>query len=211
MFDTEKFISEVKRRPALYDVRSSDYVCRELKAQCWADIGAIMYRDWKSMSATARDTKCKGLIKKWKAVRDNFVKDQRIQQEAKHKKRRYVYHDQLQFLLPHLKGNENYLSKNGHIESAMPLDQTASNDDEDDHKQISIDPFTSSVAVFDESALRKLEQEGDVYGHRTFLMSYVPLLNSLPLHAALQARIQIAQVISDFHTCSSEEFKALQQ
>jgi hypothetical protein len=47
----------------------------------------------------------KELMKKWKAVRDNFVKDLRQQRnmttgQPALKKKRYVYFDQLQFLLP---------------------------------------------------------------------------------------------------------------
>jgi len=45
------------------------------------------------------------------------------------------------------------------------------------------------------SAPRRTEDD-DIYGHRAFMMSYIPILNSMPLPAAMQARMQISQIIN---------------
>ena len=47
----------------------------------------------------------KELMKKWKTLRDNFVRDYRLQSQTKSgepasKKKRYIYFDQLLFLIP---------------------------------------------------------------------------------------------------------------
>lgn len=46
MFDTELFISEVEKRPALYDARDKEYSDRELKYKLWDEIAAVMYKNW---------------------------------------------------------------------------------------------------------------------------------------------------------------------
>lgn len=50
MFDTEKFICEIEKRPALYDIKSKEYCNREIKAKSWFDIGAAMFPDWNELS-----------------------------------------------------------------------------------------------------------------------------------------------------------------
>lgn len=59
----------------------------------------------------------KELQKKWKAIRDNFVKDVRHQRKASTglsavKKRHYIYFDQLQFLLPCLNDEHEPITEN---------------------------------------------------------------------------------------------------
>ncbi|KAK5647841.1 hypothetical protein RI129_002733 [Pyrocoelia pectoralis] len=84
MFDTEKFICEIEKRPAIYNVKMKEYSNRDIKAKMWEE------------------------VTRWKSLRDQFRKEVRAMktahsgQSAPKKKKKYVYFDQLLFLLPSL-------------------------------------------------------------------------------------------------------------
>lgn len=191
------------------------------------------------------------LIKKWKTIRDTFVKNHRLvlKKTGKPVKKRKQnnYYDQLQFLVPHIRNNVNISSnikfitsnKSNAEESNVTQDPLAIDDprqsqvanetiistrisptiigDENPSNRkcinnqsriskkgaversvaLTAEKLTDSV-LSESLALQKEEQQQvDVYGHKAFLMSFVPILNSLPLHKAMQARLQISQVISE--------------
>lgn len=195
----------------------------------------------------------KELIKKWKAIRDNFVKDYKLITRTETgqpatKKKRYVYYDQLQFLIRHIRGNENTCSNiepptGGDVDSEEPNETQNQSIIEDAEKEpnqtkTEILPNTSAqnstskvvapikinhakqtrvskkakteisgvsvatdlTSILSESlAFQKEEREKDIYGHKAFLLSFVPVLNSLPLHVAMQARLKITQLINEVY------------
>ncbi|XP_054281415.1 multiple PDZ domain protein-like [Macrosteles quadrilineatus] len=55
MFDTEKFVLEVEKRPPLYDVQSKEYSNRNVKAQCWMEVGAAVHDNWEEMTPQMKD------------------------------------------------------------------------------------------------------------------------------------------------------------
>jgi hypothetical protein len=56
--------------------------------------------------------------------------------------------------------------------------------------------LTESLAIQKEQAYQEKERQADVYGNQAFLMSFVPALNSMPLHVAIEARLKIAVVFN---------------
>jgi len=54
--------------------------------------------------------------------------------------------------------------------------------------------LTESLAIQKEQAYQEKERQTDVYGHQAFLVLFVPALNSMPLHVAIEARLKIAEV-----------------
>jgi hypothetical protein len=57
--------------------------------------------------------------------------------------------------------------------------------------------FWQKASLFRKSRhTRKKERQADVYGHQAFLMSFVPVLNSMPLHVAVEARLKITEIIN---------------
>jgi hypothetical protein len=168
--------------------------------------------------------------------------------KAANNKKLYMFYHQLQFLLPHVKGNistsSNIIPPAGTQNDAEgwqdALDQTANSTAED--SQIVIDAtaspttrtnvalspskrkcknlhehgskranneqsiassakeltsiLTESLAIQKEQAYQEKERQADVYGHQAFLMSFVPVLNSMPLHVAMEARLKIAEVVN---------------
>lgn len=57
MFDVEKFILAVEKRPPLYDVQSTKYSNKQIKAQCWAEVGEEMYAEWHDLLPAEKDLK----------------------------------------------------------------------------------------------------------------------------------------------------------
>ena len=57
MFDIEKFILEVKERPALYDVQLAEYRNREIKAKYWYDVGSAMFTEWDDLTSKEKKKK----------------------------------------------------------------------------------------------------------------------------------------------------------
>lgn len=60
MFDTQLFISEIEKRPALYNARHKEYSDRELKYKLWDEIAVVMYNNWASLSGQECRKKGKG-------------------------------------------------------------------------------------------------------------------------------------------------------
>lgn len=181
----------------------------------------------------------KDLMKKWKAIRDSFVKDHKTNtatgtgQAALEKN---VYHDQLLFLLPHVKGNLQTTS------NIAPLNLNQVNEGEEQIQGIQIDysvglhtheetrvhlmrfkkaskrkianqNITTGKAlerIIDSSTkdltnilassleLQREERNSDKFGHKAFLNSFVPVLDSMPFHKSMQLRGQISQVFSNY-------------
>lgn len=46
--DVRKFIAEVHKRPALWDIYSDDYKARHLQAQLWKEVSEIVNMDGKA-------------------------------------------------------------------------------------------------------------------------------------------------------------------
>ncbi|BES97652.1 Alcohol dehydrogenase transcription factor Myb/SANT-like [Nesidiocoris tenuis] len=103
MFDTEKFIGEIRKRPAIYDVRSKIYSNRVAKLKYWHEVGAEMYEGWDTLDMMERRAIVKELQIKWKSIRDHFMRQlkQNMNGEGPRKKK-YVHFDQLQFLTTNL-------------------------------------------------------------------------------------------------------------
>lgn len=157
------------------------------------------------------------------------------------KQKRYVYYDQLQFLIPHVKGNTHTSSNielpasvsddntdidtslvtdggnnddfepfSSQVQSPRPTTNTIKKRQSDSQysrgKKIAIEKSVAESAknlttILSESLQiqreqRQREQQADKFGHGQFLSSFVPILDGLPLHAAMQARIEISQAVS---------------
>ncbi|KAK9685846.1 Alcohol dehydrogenase transcription factor Myb/SANT-like [Popillia japonica] len=104
MFDTEKFINAVENRPALYNLKLKDYSNRDLKLKLWEEVALIMYSNWQELPVENKNIIGRELQTKWKSLRDQFIKARKLERDIKSgasagKKKKYIYYDQLQFLI----------------------------------------------------------------------------------------------------------------
>lgn len=154
-------------------------------------------------------------MKKWKALRDNFVREQRLIKKtetgvAAAKKKKYVFFDHLLFLLPYVKGNDNTVSN---IPPPVEDNCNSSEQSETDHSVQTREPDADSESVpkrkipsrkegvkvrrgigksFAETSktltdilaesvqLQREERNSDKYGNKGFMLSFVPMMDTLP-------------------------------
>ncbi|KAF5277318.1 hypothetical protein FQR65_LT16008 [Abscondita terminalis] len=107
MFDTEKFIVHVQARECLWKISCAEYNNRDKKIKCWQEVCAEMFEEWETLDAATKRDKGIDLQKKWKNLKDRFMKDVRAEKEvrsgnAASKKKKYVYSEIMQFLMPQM-------------------------------------------------------------------------------------------------------------
>ncbi|XP_077298909.1 uncharacterized protein LOC143920081 [Arctopsyche grandis] len=102
MFDTERFILEVRNRVCLWDSREKSFSDRTEKKQAWEEIGKILYASWEDEKERKQQEFVEELQKKWKHLRDYHVKEKKQEntrsRSAAPKKRKSSYIDLLCFL-----------------------------------------------------------------------------------------------------------------
>ncbi|GFU37992.1 uncharacterized protein NPIL_365021 [Nephila pilipes] len=242
MFDIEKFINEIKRRPALFDITLRDYNNRGVKIGCWTEIGSIMLPEWKSYTYIERIKQAKELTRKWKCIRDNFVKYYRTHTQKKGRrvvasKRCCRYYNQLQFLIPFIREARDWAYPSEFHNYDIPDDGGINIDDvkqelevvteEDttvDKEQLSdtecdVTPnipgrksspnaletiarvAETSSSSHSRSYSEVMSENGkkvtDKYGNRAFLLSFHPVMDSLPPSLYLEARMKIAKIFQE--------------
>ena len=189
-------------------------------------------------------------MKKWKAVRDNFVRDlkqQRNTTTGQHalKKTRYIFFDQLQFLLPIVGDEKETFSNIPHPEShtvdgaggsATDVSSGLTVYDYEEEKSNNIENSQScsgsrtggnprgrgktkdnilltatkdiSRILSESVALQREERRSDQFGNKAFLLSFLPLMDSLTSDLSIEARYKITEVfrnISAARRASSSE------
>ena len=112
MFDTEKFIEEIEKRPAIYDVNRSEYNDRNAKMTAWDEVCQVMVPNWARLTDEERNVEEKNLRGKWRNIRDYFMKELKLQKSQKlgpagRKRKKYMYFDQLLFLMPTVENKRN--------------------------------------------------------------------------------------------------------
>ncbi|EZA53972.1 hypothetical protein DMN91_012090 [Ooceraea biroi] len=103
MFDTEKFIEEIERRPAIYDVNRGEYNDRNAKMTAWDEVCQVMVPNWARLTDEERNVEEKNLRGKWRNIRDYFMKELKLQKTpgpTGRKRKKYMYFDRLLFLMP---------------------------------------------------------------------------------------------------------------
>lgn len=55
MFDTERFIEEIERRPAIYDVNRGEYNDRNAKMTAWDEVCQVMVPNWARLTDEERN------------------------------------------------------------------------------------------------------------------------------------------------------------
>ncbi|XP_054284058.1 uncharacterized protein LOC129000971 [Macrosteles quadrilineatus] len=234
MFDVVKFIGEVQTYPALYDLKSKLYN-RDKRTESWHQVGLTMYDDWDELDDDEIEHRVKDMARKWKCVRDSFVKDHRAYVSGNTKKR-YCYSEHLQFLLPFIKGGTNDAENSDGdqeiLQSTIECDPFEEQIMDNDTHRVTTRANSSygTARVGRRAVKRKLaqsmlqtrssllrnvssandvtrcmsqlvemqreEKNSDQFGHKAFLLSFVPVLNSLSLHEAMQLRGQISDIFS---------------
>ncbi|KAE9542397.1 hypothetical protein AGLY_003524 [Aphis glycines] len=102
--ETEQLISEVEKRPVLWDTSDIDYKDRNKKNEAWLQVTSALYENFSNNTQTEKKVIVQEVISKWRSVRDNYTRSLKKQAECNKsgsgvkKIQRYIFEQQLSFL-----------------------------------------------------------------------------------------------------------------
>ncbi|KAF5301289.1 hypothetical protein FQR65_LT19238 [Abscondita terminalis] len=223
--DCELLINAIQERPAIWDMRSSDYSDKIKRKRSWEEVVILFSRE----DDTEEEKKKLGILlqKKWKNVRDRYSRE--VQQrkgksgDGFKKKSPYVYTQQLSFLEDTIKNrttsnsmdnNEQESQETENPEdssTSLSLRSELSTETTNIGKKRRLNPVeTKLIEALDRKAeeRKKKEKINEEDDDKLFLLSLLPSLKSIPLHFKLNARMDIMQSINKYFispptTCSS--------
>ncbi|XP_047037875.1 uncharacterized protein LOC124643073 isoform X1 [Helicoverpa zea] len=104
-------ISEVKRRPCLFDTNDPNYGDRAEKARCWEEVCECVVPGWAALPPPEKFAAGKEVQKRWRSIRDSYTKTFRqgkcvLPEQCPPGSRRYQYHQQMSFLLKALQNKK---------------------------------------------------------------------------------------------------------
>ncbi|KAJ2942750.1 hypothetical protein O0L34_g14938 [Tuta absoluta] len=93
--DVEHFISEIEKRPAIWDfVNSEDHRHKSVKLQAWEEVAKNFIPDFDDMTILEREEVYRKLHGKWRNIRDSYVRNKKKRPGQK----AYMYAKHLKFL-----------------------------------------------------------------------------------------------------------------
>ncbi|XP_076757752.1 uncharacterized protein LOC143427468 isoform X1 [Xylocopa sonorina] len=103
----EKFIQTIQSKPPIYNSDLPEHCDRNLNSRLWNEVCEAMISTWKDMTSSEKVIKVKELQSKWRNLRTCFRREINKQREeasgqAAKRRRKYIYFNQLLFLLPTL-------------------------------------------------------------------------------------------------------------
>lgn len=178
---------------------------------------------------------------KWKSIRDHFKKEVALEKKYRtgqasiRKKRKYIYYDQLLFLLTDEEKEvlstvrikeEIHTSPSRILEEDLELEEydtvdynisTAAVMKQEEPKasnKCTPQKLTSTTTGEDITIAQIQEvrySTEDTMGNRDFLMSLLPLMNKLPDYAIVHLRLKIMELFQMFALPNSEQYASYQQ
>ncbi|XP_063543343.1 uncharacterized protein LOC134751784 isoform X1 [Cydia strobilella] len=104
-------ITEVQKRPCLFDSNHPNNGDRAEKARCWDEVYASVVPGYAALGLTEKFAAGKEVQKRWRSIRDSYTKAYRQgkcvpAEQCTPGSRRYQYHAQMSFLLRALKNKK---------------------------------------------------------------------------------------------------------
>ncbi|XP_053615356.1 uncharacterized protein LOC128678083 isoform X2 [Plodia interpunctella] len=179
-------IQEVQQRPALYSRDNAEVASAHHKHRIWADVAQSLFPDWDLCSARTREDR--GLMKKWRNLRDTFKRQLEVQKKIREgasiKKKQYVYFKHMSFLLPHM-GDDDCEG------SSSPASQTSASNPCD----LVWQPSSSKRSRTEGPSFFGANDFGEIDEDKHFLMSLIPSFKRMNEDEKLTAKMEILKVI----------------
>ncbi|XP_046974379.1 uncharacterized protein LOC124540736 isoform X1 [Vanessa cardui] len=101
---SDQIVSEVQKRPCLYDTNHMNYGDRAEKMRSWEEVCESVVPGWYTLGLTEKFAAGKEVQKRWRSIRDSYTKAFRQgkcqpPEQCPPGSRRYQYHRQMSFLL----------------------------------------------------------------------------------------------------------------
>ncbi|XP_023298227.2 uncharacterized protein LOC111680757 [Lucilia cuprina] len=96
-------INEVRIRPGIYNKDVLEHPTREHKRQLWLEVAERLTpaEDWESFTDVEKEVRMGEIATKWKNLKDHFYREIKLEEAGEaHKKRKYVYYDDMEFVRP---------------------------------------------------------------------------------------------------------------
>ncbi|GFU09466.1 uncharacterized protein NPIL_255161 [Nephila pilipes] len=193
--DSELIILEVQKHPCLYDPKSAEYKNREVKKNAWKSVSKMVAGDkWAEMDNESKTDMSRDIQKRWKSMKDSYVKSKKTEEINWSGKRRrpYVYHKLMSFL-EFKDGTENMIV--GH--------QTDSSDDEE---EVSCEEAPVPPSVEQSSRLsRKRKQDAGCSitpkpdPDEMFFLSQIPLIKKMTPLQKLDLQVKFLQLLQYYN------------
>ncbi|XP_069702672.1 uncharacterized protein [Periplaneta americana] len=215
--DSELLISEVEKRVCLYDINSGEYHDRNLKTRAWEEVSSIVVPKWKSMEYAERSNVAKIVQTRWRSIRDSFMKAYKEAEKSRSgapRKKKYVFFNQLSFLVPSLKRrptseNTSLLVSEEGNEEESPFDE----DEEPTTYTSAQTPETEFAKTAPKkrkvqdslenrliSMLEHTQQTREEDADRMFLLSLLPQFKALSSDNKMLAQIEFLQTLRRLST-----------
>ncbi|XP_072387017.1 uncharacterized protein [Diabrotica undecimpunctata] len=216
-FDTEKFIMEIKERPALWDLTSDEYANKNLKKNMWEEI-AMVFGGSECRTVKEKNELSMKLQKKWRNIKDSFNREKRRLTGIKSgsvasRKTPYIYFNMLSFL--------NITNPPSNTHSSIG-DQDESDDSQSTpagscetrmlaKKRKTRDEIeTQEIKVLKDSSEAKINHDIKFFNDedRLFMLSLVSDLKRVPQYLKLQVKQQLMNVLEEAqrHANTSEHY-----
>ncbi|XP_013106728.1 uncharacterized protein LOC106086549 [Stomoxys calcitrans] len=105
--ESEQIISEVKKRPVIWDSTEECYKNKNMKMDAWMDVAASIEPTFRNMTEAEQKLVLHDISMKWRSIRDNYVRYKKKMSETSSRNggtfdgkplRSYVHAKQLRFL-----------------------------------------------------------------------------------------------------------------
>ncbi|KAJ2944541.1 hypothetical protein O0L34_g3889 [Tuta absoluta] len=223
-YDPELLIEEIKKRPGIWDYSDVNYRTMAARVDLWNEVVETLLQPDVKVTKTEMRELVIQLQKKWKGVKDAFVK---YIQNPNRSKRPYLYSKHLQFLLknqiagsdfggggtagassgsddaPIAKKRKKKVWKNKKQHSIVIKDEQSS--EEEDASYAEVEPFFSDAEKSATKTTKAVEDfafasvssiDGGVDDcDKMFLLSLLPHLKSIPEENRLNAKMELLQVL----------------
>uniref|UniRef100_A0A182K8M4 MADF domain-containing protein n=1 Tax=Anopheles christyi TaxID=43041 RepID=A0A182K8M4_9DIPT len=167
-----EFVREIKKRPILYNTMHQDYRRISLRNDAWIEVALAM---------NLSEQECK---KRWRSMRDAFIKTVRNKNETERKA--WIHYRLLEFMLPYLS------SRKDDFEATNECSQCNENDEEIDYVEIESDDelYDGTIAV------SYVTQDGK----EVFQVMHAPINQEMPAGTMMQDDTE-----EEIEDCSEEQ------
>ncbi|XP_050518311.1 uncharacterized protein LOC126892716 [Diabrotica virgifera virgifera] len=200
-----QLINEVEQRPALYKKSLKEYSDSNMRKKLWEEVCEAVFADWNELSVADKTKKGREVQKKWSNLRTCFRRELTIQKNTKSrqaatKRRKYMYFEQLLFLLPYMENRNT----EGNLEEEDNNFQENDEDDDQAGPSNSTTPIrkqkrlnASKTTNVDDALVKALNESNGPDEDVNFALSLVPSLQNLTPDEKLDAKIGILSVFKE--------------
>ncbi|XP_075214217.1 uncharacterized protein LOC142320402 [Lycorma delicatula] len=219
--DSEQIILEIEKYPHLYDTTNEKYKDRNEKQEAWGKVAeAVMGEGWKELGAEEKNSIRTEIQRRWKCLKDAFLRSLRLQGTPNGPKKKYVFHKQMAFLLPTIQSQKIWRNLNNPESKQLTLKIMDDSTQPSNCVSTSLQPENSAPPAkqrkkSDESferepvvnVLHEVKSKSDDNNNpdKLFLLSILPRIQELNNSDKLDFQIKVMQLLKQYTDASGSQ------